>query len=109
MRCISAKTLAVMLDVSDRTIRYWAARGMIPGTIRVGRQFRFRLTEVEAWLNTMDVSQQQGKVQWPTSTSVKDQPSIRPASGSPEALLENQLLATAQRLLSKRQTASNEN
>ncbi|TGT64141.1 DNA-binding protein [Mesorhizobium sp. M2E.F.Ca.ET.166.01.1.1] len=99
-----------MLAVSDRTIRYWAARGMIPGAKRVGRQFRFRLTEVDAWLNTMDVSPQQGKVhQWPTFTSAKDQQSIKPASMSVATPSENQLASKVAMLLNKRQTGLSEN
>ncbi|RWG10510.1 MAG: helix-turn-helix domain-containing protein [Mesorhizobium sp.] len=103
---ISARQLAETLGVSDRTIRYWAARGMVPGAKRIGRQFRFRLTEVDAWLDNMDVSPQQGKVhQWPTSTSAKDQRSTKPVSGSVETRSANPLDLNVQRLLNKRQTA----
>ncbi|TPL66991.1 helix-turn-helix domain-containing protein [Mesorhizobium sp. B2-4-1] len=107
---ISAKQLADALSVSDRTIRYWAARGMIPGAARIGRQFRFRLTEVEGWLNTMDVSQQQRKVhQWPISTYEKDQRSTKPVSASGTTPSENPLGLNVQRLLKRRQIGLNKN
>ncbi|WP_206631270.1 helix-turn-helix domain-containing protein [Mesorhizobium sp. M7A.F.Ca.MR.362.00.0.0] len=101
---ISTKHLAETLDVSDRTIRYWAVRGMIPGAKRVGRQFRFRLTDVDAWLNNLDVSQQQRKVQqWPTYTLEKDQPSTKRVSALETTPSESQLDLDVQRLLKRRQ------
>ncbi|RWD43931.1 MAG: helix-turn-helix domain-containing protein [Mesorhizobium sp.] len=106
MTWMSTKQLAEALAVSDRTIRYWAARGVIPGAIRIGRQFRFRLTEVNDWLNTMDVSHQQRKVhQWPTFTSEKDQQPTRLASRSEIKSSEGPLDLNVQRLLRRRQTA----
>ncbi|TPJ51787.1 helix-turn-helix domain-containing protein [Mesorhizobium sp. B2-6-4] len=105
---VSTKRLADRLAVSDRTIRYWAARGMIPGAARIGRQFRFRLTEVDHWLNNMDVSHKQRKVQeWPTFTLEKDQQSTKRASASGATPSENQLGLNVQRLLSRRQTVLN--
>ncbi|RWM32576.1 MAG: DNA-binding protein [Mesorhizobium sp.] len=107
VRWMSTRQLAEALGVSDRTIRYWAARGTIPGAIRIGRQFRFRLTEVEVWLDNMDVSHhQQRKVhQWPTSTLETDQKSIKRVSASETTPSVSQLDLDVQRLLNKRQTA----
>ncbi|RWM86447.1 MAG: DNA-binding protein [Mesorhizobium sp.] len=108
VRWMSTRQLAEALDVSDRTIRYWAVRGTIPGAIRIGRQFRFRLTEVEVWLDNMDVSHQQRKVhQWPTFTLETDQKSIKRASASEAKPSVSQLDLDVQRLLKKRQTVLN--
>ncbi|WP_353645695.1 helix-turn-helix domain-containing protein [Mesorhizobium sp. WSM2239] len=104
---VSARQLASELLVSDRTIRYWAARGMIPGAVRIGRQFRFRLTDVEDWLNKKGVPQKQGDTfEWPKFTFGNDQPSIKPASKLAAKPLEDQLDITVQRLLKKRQMRS---
>ncbi|WP_432442993.1 helix-turn-helix domain-containing protein [Nitratireductor aquibiodomus] len=104
---ISTTQLAEELAVTDRTIRYWAARGMIPGAIRVGRQFRFRLTVIEDWLNNSDISlQQRDAHQWPRSISENDQQSTKHVSPSTENLSAAQLAADVQSLLKKRQIAS---
>ena len=46
---LSSHDVAQRLAVSARTVRLWAELDEIPA-IRVGRQWRFRLVDVEAWI-----------------------------------------------------------
>jgi excisionase family DNA binding protein len=52
---ITTTQLAKELQVSDRTIRYWAISGEVPAH-RLGRQFRFHRHEVDAWLSSKRIS-----------------------------------------------------
>lgn len=51
---VTTMQLAQELGASDRTIRYWARNGEIPA-IRIGRQFRFRRNEIDAWLSSKQI------------------------------------------------------
>jgi excisionase family DNA binding protein len=46
---LTSREIAVRLGVSNRTVRLWAELDEMPA-IRVGRQWRFRLDDVEAWV-----------------------------------------------------------
>jgi excisionase family DNA binding protein len=48
-RLLTSRELADHLGFSPATILDWFERGELPG-FRVGGRLRFRLTEVEAWL-----------------------------------------------------------
>ena len=48
---VSLKDIAVHLDVSKDTIRAWVKKGTIPYR-KVGRQYKFRLAEVDAWVES---------------------------------------------------------
>ncbi|TGR23347.1 DNA-binding protein [Mesorhizobium sp. M8A.F.Ca.ET.202.01.1.1] len=52
---ITTTQLAKELQVSDRTIRYWARSGEIPAH-RLGRQLRFHWDEIDAWLSSKKIS-----------------------------------------------------
>jgi len=52
---ITTTQLAKELQVSDRTVRYWAISGEIPAR-RLDRQFRFLRHEIEAWLSSKKIS-----------------------------------------------------
>lgn len=52
---ITTTQLATELQVSDRTIRYWALSGEIPAH-RLGRQLRFHRHEIDAWLSSKKIS-----------------------------------------------------
>ncbi|TGQ67325.1 DNA-binding protein [Mesorhizobium sp. M00.F.Ca.ET.186.01.1.1] len=52
---ITTTQLAKELQVSDRTIRYWAINGEIPAH-RLGRQLRFHRHEIDAWLSSKKIS-----------------------------------------------------
>jgi excisionase family DNA binding protein len=47
-RVLSVHMVAVRFGVSDRTIRFWAARGRLPGFKDGPKIWRFRATDVEA-------------------------------------------------------------
>lgn len=46
---VTVKQLATHLNVSDRTLHNWRARGM-PHYLLPGATLRFRVSEVEEWL-----------------------------------------------------------
>ena len=48
---IGLEEIAAHLDVSKDTIRVWIKKGTIPYK-KVGRQYKFRLSEVNAWVDS---------------------------------------------------------
>ena len=48
-RWVSLEDIAAHLDVSKDTIRAWIKKGTIPFH-KVGRQYKFRVSEVDAWV-----------------------------------------------------------
>jgi excisionase family DNA binding protein len=48
---LTSRDLAEWLGVSTRTVCLWAELGEIPA-FRAGRQWRFRLVEIEGWLKS---------------------------------------------------------
>ena len=48
---IDTVILSRMVNVSQKTIRSWARSGFIPGAFLLRRQWRFRRSIVEAWIN----------------------------------------------------------
>ena len=48
---IDTVILSRMVNVSQKTIRSWARSGFIPGAFLLSRQWRFRRSIVEAWIN----------------------------------------------------------
>lgn len=48
-RLLTARELAAVLGFSSSTIQDWAEAGSMPG-FKIGGRLRFRLSEVEAWL-----------------------------------------------------------
>lgn len=58
---LSIKDLANYLQVPERTLRAWRAKGSGPRSIKLGKHVRYRETDVAAWLNRQ--SQRAG---WPT-------------------------------------------
>lgn len=71
---MSLKSLAERLDVSERTLAYWAQRNMLPGAIKLGRSWKVRAADVDEWLK--------GKHQWQQSTNGRVVPISKPASQS---------------------------
>lgn len=53
-RLLTARQLAEYLGFSAGTIVDWFERGEVPG-FKVGGRLRFRVSEVEAWLNARRV------------------------------------------------------
>jgi excisionase family DNA binding protein len=49
-RLLSVRELAAYLDVPPSTVYLWRSEGRGPKGFRVGKQVRFRASEVEAWL-----------------------------------------------------------
>jgi excisionase family DNA binding protein len=49
-RFLSPKGLAEYFDIPVRTIYGWKYRGEGPPTFKVGRHIRYRVSEVNAWL-----------------------------------------------------------
>ena len=54
---ISAKTGAELLDVSERQWHRLVQRGLLPKPIRLGRNTRWKLAEVEAALESIPPSE----------------------------------------------------
>ena len=50
-KLLTTEQLAELLGVPVRTLYSWRARGTGPRGIRVGRGLRFRVGDVEAWLD----------------------------------------------------------
>lgn len=48
---IGLEEIAAHLDVSKDTIRVWIRKGTIPYK-KVGRQYKFRLSEVDEWVDS---------------------------------------------------------
>jgi len=47
----SLEEIAVHLGVSKDTIRNWIRKGAIPYR-KVGKQYKFKISEVDAWVNS---------------------------------------------------------
>lgn len=47
----SLEEIAEHLGVSKDTIRNWIKKGVIPYR-RIGKQFKFRISEVDAWVDS---------------------------------------------------------
>lgn len=54
-RYITSKTLADLLDVSERTVKDWRADRTGPPFVRLGRAVRYRKSDVDAWLRSHSV------------------------------------------------------
>lgn len=50
-KLVSLEDIATYLDVSKDTIRTWIKKGNIPFH-KVGRQYKFRMSEIEAWVES---------------------------------------------------------
>lgn len=50
-RWVSLEDIAAHLDISKDTIRAWIKKGTIPYH-KVGRQYKFRVSEVDAWVES---------------------------------------------------------
>lgn len=48
---VSLEDIAVHLDISKDTVRAWIKKRTIPFH-KVGRQYKFRLSEVDAWVES---------------------------------------------------------
>lgn len=49
--------LADYLQVPARTVYAWNTKGVGPKRIRVGREVRYRASDVEAWLKQQEVDE----------------------------------------------------
>lgn len=49
-RLLSHKELAKYCNVPERTVYQWNTKGTGPKRFRIGRHVRYRLADVEAWL-----------------------------------------------------------
>ncbi len=47
---VSAQELADNLDLSVKTVQAWRYKGSGPASFRAGGQIRYRLEDVQAWL-----------------------------------------------------------
>jgi predicted site-specific integrase-resolvase len=52
--------IAELLDVSVRTLEFWRYQGRGPAFIRVGKRIRYRLSDVEAYLQANRQSAEAG-------------------------------------------------
>ena len=54
-KLLTSRELADMLQIKETTIREWARIGKIRA-VRVGRYWRFRLQDVEDWLQKQETN-----------------------------------------------------
>ena len=47
---LTAQELSKLLRIPKRSIYKFASDGLIPGTIRIGKHWRFREDEIENWI-----------------------------------------------------------
>lgn len=52
LQFLTTAQLAELLQVPVKTVYDWQARGIAPACYRVGKHLRWRLEDVEAWLET---------------------------------------------------------
>lgn len=102
---VSVAFLADTLQVSERVIRYWAARRLIPGAIKIGRSWRFRLEDATAWLENKH-SEMELQPLWSPSINDHEVRSIRLASMLPESQDESPLARELREMLLKKAAAS---
>jgi excisionase family DNA binding protein len=55
-RLLSSAEVADLMQIPVRTLDQWAYLHRGPAFIRVGRYRRYRLTDVETWLNSQTTS-----------------------------------------------------
>ena len=55
-RLLTARELGELLGFSSSTVQDWAERGDVPA-FKVGGRLRFRVSEVEAWLETRRIGE----------------------------------------------------
>jgi excisionase family DNA binding protein len=53
---LTGEEVAAYLRIPTSTITYWRKKGEGPPAIRVGRLLRFRLSEIEEWLQAQKAS-----------------------------------------------------
>ena len=54
---LTAEELGRFLRIPKRTIYKLAQEGLIPGTIRIGKHWRFRKNVVESWIRDQTVKE----------------------------------------------------
>jgi len=54
-RLMTINEVATMLQIPVGTMYQWRHRGLGPAGFRIGRHVRYRLTDVEAWLDRQAV------------------------------------------------------
>ena len=57
---LTAGQVASRLGVSERTVRSWTARGIIPCVRLPGRLVRYRVDEIDAWVASYSVATVKG-------------------------------------------------
>jgi excisionase family DNA binding protein len=57
---LDARQIAARIGVSERTVRGWTARGIIPHVRLPGRLVRYRVDEIDAWVASFGVAPVRG-------------------------------------------------
>lgn len=52
-KLLSVKDIASMLQLKETTVREWVRKGKIKG-LKFGHQWRFRISDIEEWLDNGD-------------------------------------------------------
>lgn len=63
---LTVESVAHLFMVSPMTIRSWAQNGRLPA-IKIGRLWRFRRADIEAWVVTPPTAERQAAVSSPQS------------------------------------------
>lgn len=93
------------LGLSVRTLRYWAARGMLPGAVRFGRTWLVLRTEYQGW-KAQKHNEQTARVQaWQSSIDDPEARITTLASASGVSFEGSALLREAELRLKRRPTS----
>lgn len=68
MRLLTSREFAEVLGISTRTVRLWAELDEIPA-VRIGRQWRFRASEIASWLDLGRNNGQGSRIVYPSADS----------------------------------------
>ena len=60
-RLLNSQELAAFLRMNPAALRGWARRGDGPPARRLGREFRWRESEVRAWLESLPAGSMSGR------------------------------------------------
>jgi hypothetical protein len=61
--CVDERQVAAQLHVKPGTLRKWRLLGRGPEFVRVGRSVRYRVDDVEAWLDSRPRGGERGGLQ----------------------------------------------
>lgn len=101
---VSLAEIGEELGLSVRTLRYWAARDMLPGAVQFGRTWRVRVADYAAWKAEKHQKDTKGVWTWPSYTSAPEARTSTRGSTSTVNYEESALAKRFEERLKRRQT-----